>query len=335
MSVTVRVEVLETQRVLVIARGGRLQPWLGPALRGLAGGRLKAEVCRHPVQLQLSQWRYCRGCPLRSGCAYGETIEGGHTEKADPARPIVIAPVYPCPEYGQVGDRLLVQVRFIGPVAAAHAGAFWEALRRGGADPGLGLGEDRVLFDVVPGPEADRHQVYELPVPDASAPWLPAVRVELTSPLILQPRINGQRHLMVQPRFADLLRAWGHLAELLEPAAGAVARRWLGRVLELAERVPLQEGQLERVGQKRMSHRSGERWQETGVIGWMRFGPVACGLLPWLEAAGRLHIGTHRSVGAGGWRVVVETRLPAAYRRRVRRCRPRSARQQPSVNSSV
>src|SRR5580704_6724988 len=70
-----QLSILETYRVLRIARGGRLVPWLGPALRGLAGGRLRARVCRQPVGEQFGKWEHCRGCPLMSGCAYGETLE--------------------------------------------------------------------------------------------------------------------------------------------------------------------------------------------------------------------------------------------------------------------
>ncbi|MCS6863761.1 MAG: hypothetical protein RMJ56_17170 [Gemmataceae bacterium] len=307
MAQTLRLKILETQRTLVIARGGRLQPWLGPALRGLAGGRLKAQVCRQPVRLQLTQWRYCHGCPLRRGCAYGETIEGGDAAKADPARPIVIAPLYPCPEFGQLGDRIPVTVRFIGPMAAAHADVFWEAVRRGGADPGLGLGEDHVLFDVLPGEHADRWQVVELPDPDTQTGWLPAVRVVLTSPLILHSRKNGPRHLIHQPTLTDLLQRWENLVGLFEPTSVWLAHQRIARLLQLAAITEILDAALEPVGQVRRSQRSGERWHEEGIFGWLKLGPIACGVLPWLEAAGQLHIGTHRSGGAGGWRVVAET----------------------------
>jgi len=52
--------VLETWRVLRLTRRGRLVPWLGPALRGLAAGRFKQHVCRYPPGIQASERRYCK-----------------------------------------------------------------------------------------------------------------------------------------------------------------------------------------------------------------------------------------------------------------------------------
>ncbi len=40
--------VLLSERILRIARPGRLQPWLGPAIRGLTGGRLRAMSAGFP-----------------------------------------------------------------------------------------------------------------------------------------------------------------------------------------------------------------------------------------------------------------------------------------------
>ena len=299
--------VLETHRVLAIARDGRLQPWLGPALRGLAGGRLKARVCRQPVLDQVTRWIRCAGCPLRTGCAYGETVEGGSPDTPDPTRPLVVAPAYPCPEIGRVGDRIPVRVTFIGSTAAAHADAFWEAVRVGGADPGLGLGEERVLFDVLPGGEPDRVEEVTLPTDPTAVPGsLPFVRVILTSPLILKPRgADGTRHLIERPTLAHLLGRWESLAELFRPSGADLPREAMAQVAALAMEVPLLRCRFELVGQVKSSHRTRERWEERGVLGWAEYGPLPAGLVPWLVWAGRLHVGNHRVAGAGGWRVEV------------------------------
>lgn len=300
----VRVPVLETHRVLQLARAGRLQPWLGPALRGLAGGRLKARTCRHSVALQLQHWTYCRGCPLRSGCAYGETIEGGDPEAADATRPVVIAPTYPCPERGRAGDRIRVRITFIGEEAAAHAEQVWEALRIGGADPGLGLGPDRVLFDVLPGDQPDRPVRLELTDPGAETAQVEKVRVVFTSPLVLKTReTGGRRRLITRPSLADLLRGWESLAGLLAAIGSPVPAEWLAEVVRLAARVPTISTELTVVRQFKSSHRTHEQWDEEGITGWAEYGPLPRGLMRWLEAAGRLHVGTHRVAGAGGWQV--------------------------------
>ncbi len=155
----VRLTVLEARRVLRVARGGRLQPWLGPALRGLAGGRLRARACRPPVADQLCRWARCAGCPLMAGCAYGETLE-------------------PDPPAARPDDLIPLTVTFVGPAAAGHAAAFCDALHAGGADPLLGLGEDRVLFDVLPGDGPDRRDALDLA---ADPGYAPAVRMVLAA----------------------------------------------------------------------------------------------------------------------------------------------------------
>ena len=40
-----------------------------------------------------------------------------------------------------------------------------------------------------------------------------------------------------------------------------------------------------------------------GVMGEGEYGPVPGALMTWLEWGGRVHVGTDRVAGAGGWRV--------------------------------
>ena len=92
--------ILETDRVLRLARGGWLRPWLGPALRGMTGGRLKAKVCRFPVAEREAHWQYCKGCPHMAGCAYGEVMEPDpppetSARRLDAVRPVVVAARFP------------------------------------------------------------------------------------------------------------------------------------------------------------------------------------------------------------------------------------------------
>ena len=305
-----RLAVLESHRMLRIARGGRLQPWLGPALRGLAGGRLKAHACRHSVAEQVTRWLRCTGCALRDGCAYGETVEGepvGAAGDGDAARPLVVAPAYPCPETGRTGDRIPVCVVFVGTAAISHADIFWEALRVGGADPGLGLGHDRVMFDIFPSDKPDLTENVELPLDPVAVPgFAPVVRVRLTSPLILKTRAGGtERYLVERPTLAQLLRPWESLAGLFRYADATLADEHVGRVRELSTGVPTLGCDFGVVGQVKASHRTNERWEEKGIVGWGEYGPVPVGLLPWLRWAGRLHVGNHRVAGAGGWEVSV------------------------------
>ncbi len=308
-----RLEVFETHRVLHIARGGRLLPWLGPALRGLAAGRLRARVCRQPVGDQLGRWNRCAGCPLMAGCAYGETVEPDPPTEVRlasgwemAARPLVVAPAYPAPEVARPGDQCPVRVVFVGATATAHAAQFWDALRVGGADPMLGLGEDRVLFDVLPFEEPDRTEAVDLPLDPAAVPGvIPSVRVVLTSPLIVNSSdTGGRKQLVERPTFADLVRAGLRILGPLHRYYGtALPEEVFGVVKRTAESVSMLRGDFSVVGQPKSSHRTGDRWDVRGVAGWAEYGPVPLGLIPWLRWAGRLHVGTHRVAGAGGWRM--------------------------------
>jgi hypothetical protein len=303
--------VFETYRVLRIARDGRLLPWLGPALRGLAAGRLRARVCRQPVAEQLGKWARCAGCPLMRGCAYGETVEPDPPANAHlasgwetVARPLVVAPAYPAPEVACVGDQYPVRVVFVGSTAAGHAAQFWEALQVGGADPMLGLGEDQVLFDVLPCEKSDQTDNVELPLDPGAVPGaVPVVRVVLTSPLVLNSSTNGGRKWLVErPTLSDLIRAGLRVLGPLHRCYGtSLSDEVFGIVKRMAGSVPSQRANFAVMNQAKFSHRTGDRWDVRGVIGWGEYGPIPLGLLPWLRWAGRLHVGTHRVAGAGGW----------------------------------
>ena len=303
--------ILETHRRIRLARGGRLLPWLGPALRGLAGERLRARVCQLPVAEQIARWQYCTGCPHMRGCAYGQTYEpdppaGLHLAAGweNTARPIVIAPRFPVPEFGHVGLAFDVSVTFLGQAAMEHTTDFWEAMRIGGADLAIGLGEDHVLFDLETG-EPDRKSTMHLPFEVDSSPDVPTVRIELTAPLFLnEARSDGRKRPVLSPSFGQLLRAGLRvLGPLHKLYATPLPDSVFGRVKTAAEAVQTRRAEFHEYRQAKWSHRTKERLNLIGTIGWAEYGPVPSWLLPWLTWAGRVHVGTHRVAGAGGWKV--------------------------------
>jgi hypothetical protein len=67
--------------------------------------------------------------------------------------------------------------------------------------------------------------------------------------------------------------------------------------------VPLRESGYVDFFQPRWSNRAG-RWRPLhGVTGGAVYGPAPVSLVRWLEWGGRIHVGTDRVAGAGGWRV--------------------------------
>ena len=111
---------------------------------------------------------------------------------ADAQRAITIRPPFPAPEYGRPGDRLALCMTFLGQRAVEAAEAIGGIL----VEPGrhLALGSDRVGFRLWPHP-ADGNapgamqplEPEDLPSSPAACPGrLPALRVDLTTPLFLK-----------------------------------------------------------------------------------------------------------------------------------------------------
>jgi CRISPR-associated endoribonuclease Cas6 len=308
-------DVLETTRILRLARPGRLLPWLGPALRGLAVRRFKARVCRFPPEVQEGERRYCKACPYIASCAYGRTVEPDPHPGArvplgqeDATRPLVIAAAFPAPVAGRAGLVLPLRVSFVGRTAAAHADEFWAAMAEAGRDPAVGLDPDRTTFEVgLPEPPAPTAawRAVEVPTDPLTEPGEVAwVKVRLTAPLLLRAGAEDGRRLVAQPSFADLLRGCLRTIGILfrlygEPLPDAAFRP----LKDLAAEVPTLARQFTVYRQPKWSRRSRQHALIEGVIGEAVYGPVPRILLPWLAWGGRLHVGSHRVAGAGGWTV--------------------------------
>ncbi len=302
--------VRETFGEVRLARPGRLLPWLGPAVRGLTGGRLRAHVCRWPVADVLARWERCAGCPAMSECAYGETYEpdppAGVTLLPgweNTARPITFGVSFPTPELATAGERFGVQITAVGQTAIAHLDDVWESFRVAGADLGLGLGGDHIPFDVAQvRPPTDT--ALSLPEP-AGGGVIPRVRVALTAPLFLaETGADRRKRVVREPTLGQLMRAGLRTLGALHRLYGdPLPEEWFKTVKAASEAVPTLRLGFAEFGQGRVSNRSKERYELAGVVGWGEYGPVPEWLLPWTEWAGRLRVGTHRIAGAGGWAV--------------------------------
>ena len=125
MTLPIHTEFLQ----LTLTRGGRLLPWLGPALRGIVAATLKNQVCRQPPIQRELHWKFCRGCPHIHDCAYGLTYEPDPpTDRtvlkaaADGQRAITLSPFFPAPLEGRAGDRLQVRLLLLGRGAIGSPG---------------------------------------------------------------------------------------------------------------------------------------------------------------------------------------------------------------------
>jgi len=312
-------EVLETTRWLRLEKSGRLQPWLGPALRGVVALPFKERVCRQTDSAGRPP-KYCAGCPLQRECPYGRTFEPAAPEGYVPrsgehelVRPFVLAPRFPMPTQSRIGALITVRAIFIGPDASTAAPAFWDAMKQAGSDPQRGLGPDRIPFRVMlptQSKEVFNASRMELPTDETTQPGvIERVRVRLTSPLILRDERSGKRESVRAPQFIDLLRA---CLRTLGPLCRTVGTPLPESVFRLAkeagQRVECEESAFRSFEQVRWSNRTEEHAMIRGVTGETVYREVPRWLLPWLEWGGRLHVGTLRNSGAGSWTVLDEAR---------------------------
>lgn len=297
--------IFQSRRVLRTTTPGPLPRWVGHLLRGLIAARLKGRSCRYTPQEQQTTRRHCKGCPQMAGCALGETYEADPPAglalagQDDGVRPFALAPGFPAPPFARPGHALPVTAVFVGERAAAHASELWRAAASAGEFAGVGPG--RVRFRVERGIEADSWSALSLPFgPDDLGLEVPAVRVELTTPLML--KHDGRP--VTRPSFADLLRAGLRVLGALlrfQGEAGAIDFHGLKHA---AGAVQLHRWRFPPFEQPHTSGRSGQTRPLRGVEGWGEYGPAPAALVRWLAAAGRVHAGQDRVAGAGGWRVL-------------------------------
>lgn len=247
------------------------------------------------------------------GCGYGETYEPDDTAGlrvpagwGQGARPLVIAPEFPVAVHGESGQEFSVKVLFIGERASRHASIFWESLRRAGEDIRRGLGEDRVLFDVLPMANEEWIQV-TLPNPSSGdeVGSEGMLELEFVSPLFVRQQVgNGRRKPCLEPSFMELTRAGLRtLGPLYKLYGQSLLESTFREVKEAAMGVPRVSAEFTTFSQWKSSHRTKSRIPLQGVIGKATFGPVPDWLSEWIRQAGQLHVGTHRVAGAGGWRI--------------------------------
>ncbi len=302
--VPVRIE----HRTLRFATAGRLLPWLGPALRGLASGTLKRRVCVFSAAEQRTRWLRCRGCPHLLSCPHGVTFEydppGGCLVTSE-LRPLTLVPHFPAPSRVKPGDYLTLRVMLIGRRAMGMLDHVTTALEEAAQHDGLG--PDHVCFGCQAAPahttlEAGVHtlDIERLPVTvPVSGDTIPRVELALESPLFLKRKANRD------PAFDELFRA---ALRIVGRVAAAFAGPLEGRVdfetlKARAAEVQAVHGRWHAFRQQRWSNRTQQRYQLSGLSGRAVFADVPVELLPWLIWGGRLGVGKNRVAGAGVWRI--------------------------------
>jgi hypothetical protein len=123
--------------------------------------------------------------------------------------------------------------------------------------------------------------------------------------LFLTGREAEKRSPVLVPSLADLVRASLRTVSDLFRLYGQPVEADFRGLADAAREVKLLDHCYEPFEQERNSSRSG-RFTTRGAVGGGVYADVPMGLLPWLLWGGRLHVGTHRVAGAGGWRLVLD-----------------------------
>ena len=306
--------------ILHITKPGELLPWIGPALRGLVAGRLKAMVCQQPRTERDTRWKHCTGCQHAARCAYARLYEpeaignehGGLSRS--PARPVVLAPYFPTPEYVDVGDVIPLRLLLVGQVESLALDDMLTAVADVGRKPGIG--PDEVTFELEPVPVQQlRLQPGHLPVAvDAVSDVVPRLGIGLVSPLFISHRpmtprgeARGARKTIYCPSLIELFRASARvLDQLFRQQGNEAIDADLPDLEQAAECVELLDHCYEPFRQTKWSNRNKQRYELDGVVGGGVYRDVPWALVPWLLWGGRLHTAGHRVAGAGGWRLVMD-----------------------------
>ena len=285
---------------------GRLNRWLGPALRGVISKRLKNHWCHWEPAIRDQSFSHCTGCRYQPHCTFANLLEPAPAPsvikgwQAAPHR-LVIAPDFPVRTYAR-GDgtdppldfRLMVYDAlddWLTPILTALIDAGQSA----------GLGEDHVQFEVKPlricsdGGLHDRLlRVMNSPMEENAA-----VRVSAITPTML--KRDGQ--LVRSPHFFDFLSASLRLLRAVlgdkQPLGSLFSGFQTDHLKHLASGVGISRQAWQFHRPPRNSSRSGERYLVDSITGWGEFSSVPSPLIELVRIAGNLGIGSQRVCGAG------------------------------------
>lgn len=284
-----------------LTSSGRFVPWMGPAFRGLVAKQLKELVCIYPKPERDARWTYCKGCPHVHSCIYGSQFEPEPDQdviylsgRTDRIRTIVIAPRFPFPPVGRVGDQFEVTIRLIGDSPAGTLHEIQRALEIVGSYRGLGNDQVQFVIKNINASTAYHLSPTSLPGHHASLPGeYRQVTVHLQSPLFVPSQ--------GPPVFSDLFRASLRSISELFKVTGQPLEADYYQLKKQSLLVPTLQQHFTPFQQARVSNRQQQRYMAEGWIGHGTFGPVPASLLPWIYWAGQLHVGSNRVAGAGSW----------------------------------
>lgn len=287
------------------ARSGNLSTYLGTTLRGGFGCALRDVACANPAA-------QCRDCLLHWRCAYGYLFDTPIPPQASLMRRYTHAPhpfvlrVLPGQQRSaDPGTDLKLTLLLFGR-AAEYVPYVVFALQRLGQ---MGLGADRVPFEVISITTPEGQVIYEGGKRQPLLPAAPVVRTatvgephcgRLRLHFRTPTRLRVEGHVRREPDFAAIVSAGLRRLELLcrVHEAGRYEVE-APRLVARAREVRLVRDATRWDDHVRYSRRQGQNMPLGGLRGWAEFaGPVGQ-FVSLLRLAGMVHIGKDTAFGHG------------------------------------
>ena len=314
---------------------GTLQPWLGPAVRGMVLCPLMEHMCildPHDRAIRLARMqheiepRYCQGCEKNAECSYGRIwepdrklidgfVRGG---MRDGLRALTIGaiPLSVDPSSPLKPQVATLRVLAAGELAIRNLDTVVDMVSKQGES--VGLGRESIRFRVI----RQHTSVQDCPLNFDELPLVldretvPEVTLDLQTPLLLKiaerqensaSSLNNHRSFSRRFTFRDLL---SNSVRTVRRAINEFAdSEWsrstnLSSLFEGLESIELSETGLRPFSQSRTSLRkNGARWDLNGFQGQVTCYDINAAYLPWLRWAGVLGVGDSRNCSAGVWKI--------------------------------
>lgn len=297
---------------------GRLNPWMGPSLRGLLARPLKARWCHWNPLVRERDYRHCAGCTHQRDCTYAQLLEPATTDPVVVGRwnlphRLAIIPDFPAPcEVLQEGRAVTlgVMLQFLEP----PLGVIDEVIRcLEHYGHRTGLGRDHIRFQISSERQVLQHWDWlssligdrrNLPIDNLR---FCSLRITTATPVTLKRKGEVVR----QPDLGDWTAASLRLVRSLvcretSEAIGLGAKR-VEQFKQVASTATCGTSNWKVVNYERASNRSGDRYRVPAVIGWGEYQNVPMSLARLIAVAGSLGIGQNRVCGNGQVRCEVIT----------------------------
>jgi hypothetical protein len=338
MSEIVIVPGLPIRTVLVqadVLDSGRLQPWLGPAIRGMLLRPLMERLCilegqdkaerLQRIQNEIEP-RYCRDCNQNPNCSYGRNwepdrklidgfVRGG---MRDGLRSLTIGalPIDSSRAANLKSTRIAIRLMAAGDAAIGLLEIVLDMLEQKGKSNGLGVESIRFQVDRSSVSVSEDLLMYDA-LPTQLLSQSPRIlNFNLETPLFLKtadPNQIQSSSISVKRRFASQLTFRDLLSNSVRTVRRAINEfsdsEW-GRAKNMStffdgvDSVTLSDSELASFTQSRISHRKDRaKWELDGFLGRTICTGVNAAYLPWLKWAGVLGIGDSRNCGAGVWKL--------------------------------